>query len=315
MAIPFAAAAAATAKGFASLTLKEVLVSAAKELPSAAGAEFSKQQIAEKLAGTQTSELTLLSQQDAFRAGETGARELGAEETPQNAKSELGEKLGTPENISERNGGEVMRLEEKLESQQQEITAIRENLESLKNEISPGWENVKGEDGRFYFNSSSPAAKLLNGDLPKNSEIVYDNEIGKNTITYKTDDMGRVSETSVDRLTHADGIRDSNQQQLCRKLKDGLPGDDAGHIIAREFGGPSEQINLTPMNADINRHGEWRKMEREIDSAINDGKEVTNYNCKEYFDGESKRPTGFDVSYEIDGELHQKYIDNTPRGL
>ena len=58
------------------------------------------------------------------------------------------------------------------------------------------------------------------------------------------------------------------------RIKDGVKGEDqGGHLIARIFNGPSEQINYIPQNAKLN-NGEWRAMENEWKKELKAGKRV-----------------------------------------
>jgi len=53
------------------------------------------------------------------------------------------------------------------------------------------------------------------------------------------------------------------QQRKAVEIKDGVKGEDqGGHLIARIFNCPGEQINYIPQNAKLN-NGEWRAMENE----------------------------------------------------
>ena len=55
--------------------------------------------------------------------------------------------------------------------------------------------------------------------------------------------------------------------------------------------------------------GEWKTMENSWATAINSGKKV-DVKIKVIFDGNSKRPSGYDVEYWIDGERHKKPFIN-----
>lgn len=157
-------------------------------------------------------------------------------------------------------------------------------------------------------------ANLLNGELPSNSKIIIKNKHGDNTITVHTDNLSRPRLYDVSQVTKTDGTRDIYQQYLCNFQKDGFPTDDAGHILAREFGGPCEQINLMPMDSHTNRYGEWRLMEKDIGRALDHGDAVTDFKTEIVYDGTSKRPLGFEVSYKNNGSTVYEYIDNTARG-
>lgn len=168
-------------------------------------------------------------------------------------------------------------------------------------------------DGKSIFSlTSGKDVDALNGMLPNNSIIEVQSQSG-NLIECKVDEVGRINEFRIENIERIDGTRDLTQQSLCRELKDGLPTDDAGHILAREFGGPTEQFNLLPMDSYVNRHGEWRLMEHDWKNALSDGKSISDVCIRVDYDGINKRPTGFEVDYKIDGEVCSTYIDNSPK--
>ena len=45
------------------------------------------------------------------------------------------------------------------------------------------------------------------------------------------------------------------------KIKGGLPNDVGGHIVAHSIDGPSEAINILPMDSSFNNCDEWKEME------------------------------------------------------
>ena len=93
-----------------------------------------------------------------------------------------------------------------------------------------------------------------------------------------------------------------------------LPDDDGGHLIARSFGGSKDIDNLVPQSKYINRsfkeNGDWYNMEKEWQKAIDKGKDVKNIKIKVKYEGQSQRPSGFSVIYEIGSARHSRYIHN-----
>lgn len=78
-----------------------------------------------------------------------------------------------------------------------------------------------------------------------------------------------------------------------------------GHIIARIFNGPGEQINYVPQTATLN-NGEWKTMEKKWNDALSEGKKVEVDIKINYAD--NLRPTDFDVTYIIktsDGKIEK----------
>lgn len=116
---------------------------------------------------------------------------------------------------------------------------------------------------------------------------------------YHTDDMGRVVKTVAD-LDDIVRVRLGNQQIRAIDVKDGVRGtDQGGHIIASRFFGPGEQINMYPMVDKLNL-GAWKQMETSWADAMVEKKDVI-VNIEAVFNGTSKRPEAFEVSYWIDG--------------
>lgn len=194
------------------------------------------------------------------------------------------------------------------------LDTTREYGMNYTNPDVQGWDKFYINDcnGRSFFKiSGGQDTGVLNGPLYENAVFESPTQSG-NIITSWTDEFGRIEKMNIDKIECYDGVRDLNQQKKCNDLKNGLSSDDAGHLLAREFGGPTEQFNLTPMDSYTNRHGEWRYMEQEWKKNMNEGKSISDVNYQVYYEGDSKRPTGFEVSYKVDGEIETRYIDNSP---
>ena len=97
--------------------------------------------------------------------------------------------------------------------------------------------------------------KVLNNELEPNKIYKVDD------YSYFTDEAGRVNKVSGElKLETKD--RNIYQQGKSVEIKDGVRGkDQGGHIIARIFNGPGEQINYVPQTATLN-NGEWKTMEK-----------------------------------------------------
>ena len=123
--------------------------------------------------------------------------------------------------------------------------------------------------------------------------------------SYFTDEAGRVNKVSGElKLETKD--RNIYQQGKSVEIKDGVRGkDQGGHIIARIFNGPGEQINYVPQTATLN-NGEWKSMEKKWNDALSEGKKVEVDIKINYAD--NLRPTDFDVTYIIktsDGKIEK----------
>lgn len=175
-----------------------------------------------------------------------------------------------------------------------------------------GWKDVKtvnDSGSEIYRIAYDGERSILNNTPPENATIFVGRENGSD-IRYETDEKGRVAECNIPSVERQDGVRNDYQQARCVDTKDGIHGrDDGGHLLAREYGGPAEQINLLPMESGINRNGEWRRMEKEIGKYLDAGNSVTDLSIKPQYEGDSRRPTGFEVEYSV-SERRNGYIDN-----
>ena len=141
------------------------------------------------------------------------------------------------------------------------------------------------------------------GTLKPNQEY----KAGENGYTYKTDANGNISSAHADELkfkTH-DGRLNHNSNTAGK-----LPGDDAGHLFADQFGGSPDLDNLVSQRSDLNRAvkntDNYRSMEREWSNALKNGQNVTDVDIKLSYKNGSSRPSSFNVSYKIDGELFRR---------
>jgi hypothetical protein len=129
----------------------------------------------------------------------------------------------------------------------------------------------------------------------------------KNSYLYKTNDSGFPVQ-AYGKLDLEKGIR-SKQGSDIGKL--GLPGDQGGHLIGTRFDGPPDAFNIVPQNAKLN-NGEWKRMENEWADSLKEGKEVIVL-IEPIKNGDSVRPSAFEVVYQIDGELFQNtFVNQAP---
>lgn len=129
--------------------------------------------------------------------------------------------------------------------------------------------------------------KALNSELKPNTIYKVDD------YSYFTDEAGRVNKVSGElKLETKD--RNVYQQGKSVDVKNGIKGDDqGGHIIARVFNGPGEQINYVPQTAKLN-NGEWKSMEKKWKDALSEGKKVE-VDIQIIYNSNSKRPKRFEV--------------------
>lgn len=135
-------------------------------------------------------------------------------------------------------------------------------------------------------------------------------------LTFKTDDLGRVfylKEVYLNGETtkRSKTTRKYHQTDLnnIRKMKDGRPEiDQAGHLAAYDYNGPTEGINIVPMSENLNK-GDWRNMECKVKNAIDNKSDVILEKHIKY-EGESYRPTAIDVTCTIDNTKENYCFDN-----
>lgn len=185
----------------------------------------------------------------------------------------------------------------------------------------PKTRNPETGETEIHLKSGKDSDVLNQVPCPPNVQIHIDDKQGENYTIVTTDEKGRI--VSVERpqleiVDPSDRQRDPVQTGRTFELKDGRSDsegermDDGGHVVADEFGGSSEQTNLVPQDSEVNRHGAWRDMEKQIEGELKKEppSQVTNFKVDIAYEGESSRPVAFEVSYEVNGEPVQFVIIN-----
>lgn len=139
------------------------------------------------------------------------------------------------------------------------------------------------------------------GDL-LSDVVYYTGEFGDHMGV--TDDLGRLVEMHVDDLKLSNSPRPPHNPNTPGKL----PGDQAGHIIADQFGGSPELDNLVSQLTNVNK-SQYRKLEIEWANALKEGKSVT-VNVKMNYAADGVRPVSFDITYSIDGKEFSTILSN-----
>ncbi len=173
-----------------------------------------------------------------------------------------------------------------------------EILENLKNDKSVG-EIIDINSNKQLIIENSGIKGNWNKAL--NSELEPSKIYKVNDYSYFTDETGRVNKVSGELKLEAKD-RNIYQQRKSVEIKDGIKGEDqGGHIIARIFNGPGEQINYVPQTAKLN-NGEWKSMENSWKKSLSEGKKIE-VDIQIIYDSDksTKRPLGFFVEYKIDG--------------
>lgn len=179
------------------------------------------------------------------------------------------------------------------------VDAISEtNKENENKELA----DINGNGKISVDDNSKPYAE--NGELLPNAEYVL------NGNKYVTDDKGRIIQVEG----KLDLPSETTERPKLPDTPDRKESDDRGHLVAREFGGSDEIGNLVSMDSEVNRNGDFRKLELELKQAIKDGSEVS-IKTDVVYDGDSKRPSAFKVTYTIDGEAYVKTIINERKNV
>ncbi len=166
------------------------------------------------------------------------------------------------------------------------------------------------------------------GVKPKNGKEVYVNMLLNSVhlpsalylvdnISYYTDNRGRIKRVYCPDLHLKSRGRNQSSQKYSVKFKDGVSGDNCGHLIPQALDGPAEQINFVPQRRDLNA-GEILELEKKAINAKKNGRKVS-YEIRIFYHGSDKRPYGFENNvkvYNQDGKLINNYtgiFDNTPK--
>lgn len=145
--------------------------------------------------------------------------------------------------------------------------------------------------------------------VPAEKEIRFD-EMGpkakyeKNGYTFETDELGRPTAVGG-HLKLETGPRSQQQREVGHQGKET---DEGGHLIATRFDGPPDGFNLVPQDVNLNR-GAWKAMENDWAEALEEDQPVEVAITPVYL-GETKRPDGFDVIYQIGQDLYTKTFYN-----
>ncbi|SFZ97117.1 Fibronectin type III domain-containing protein [Chryseobacterium limigenitum] len=169
--------------------------------------------------------------------------------------------------------------------------------EILNNEIRA----TAGDAGQGWNKFLNVAPPLM-----KNFKYVVDN----GRYVFETDELGRVNKAVMEDVDIISRARNETYQQETKKVKDGYPNDDGGHIFRNEWGGPSEQINYFSQSPAQNRAGgDWYNMEQEI-SSLKKNNPSSKYKAEMVFvfEGSSKRPTSMRVRLSENGVVKKNYL-------
>lgn len=195
-------------------------------------------------------------------------------------------------------------------------------------ERSQRWVAAFDNRGKFCGLVSENTIVADAGTKPKNGKEVYVNMLLNtihlpsahylvDNISYYTDSRGRIKKVFCPDLNLKGRGRNQSSQKYSVKFKDGIQGDNCGHLIPQALDGPAEQINFVPQRRDLNG-GEILALEQKAINAKKQGYKVS-YEIRILYHGSDKRPYGFENNvkvYDKNGKLVRNYsgvFDNSPK--
>lgn len=162
----------------------------------------------------------------------------------------------------------------------------------------------------YELNGSKYETDDNGNNYKKEGELLADTTYEINGYKYETDDKGRV--ISAEGTLHLSDTPRKTINEDNVGGEDKRETDDRGHLIADRFDGSNKIDNLVSMDANLNR-GDFKKVENLLADALADGKEVT-LKVEPVYEGDSKRPSSFIVTYSIDGEEKVVVFSNERKG-
>ncbi len=159
------------------------------------------------------------------------------------------------------------------------------------------------EPGVFRFDTMDDFNRAANNPHP---DVRYEYE----GMSWRTDVEGRPIEVGGELTLNPVGRNDPSLQTDIGKGPDAKDTDVGFHLIADSLGGPTNRLNVLPGNgkpiddglANLNQ-GQYARMEKRLRDALKDGRSVSIEIKPQYGRAGDRRPTRFDVSAWIDGQL------------
>lgn len=128
---------------------------------------------------------------------------------------------------------------------------------------------------------------------------------------YTTNENGRIISCEAKPVRSPENPRD-NEAQRQAGGENRRPNDQGGHIVGRDMNGDGGIGNLVAMDSKINQ-SDYKRMENDIKSALDEGKEVTTKTEMTY-SGDSERPDNITVTVTNDGKDTVYKFDNNLDG-
>lgn len=127
----------------------------------------------------------------------------------------------------------------------------------------------------------------------------------------RTDEAGRVIQTTFHIGKGALKAESHRYGKFIREIcqdKEALEGDHGGHLMADQFGGSSNVLNIVPMSAKVNL-SDFKKIEDQIRSSLENGIE-SDMNIELKYAAGSERPSWIIVKVKQNGKEVERVIEN-----
>ena len=164
-------------------------------------------------------------------------------------------------------------------------------------------------DGSHLFMNES-------GELVPHSHVKYQAGVDGSQYRFVTGGKGDNGGGLITDAYASDLDLKSNRPRLSHATDTSgkLPGDDAGHVFADQFNGPSGLDGVTSQAKNVNRavKGEYtyRSMEQDWARALKNNSRVSDVHVKINYGVGGKRPSSYDVNYNIDNQHFSRFFKN-----
>lgn len=156
-------------------------------------------------------------------------------------------------------------------------------------------------DGSTFETDDNGFVYMVDGKLKPNSTYELNGSV------YTTDGRGRIVSCEAKPQRSPENPRD-NEAQREAGGEDRKENDQGGHIVSRDLNGDGGGGNLVAMDSKINQ-SDYKRMENEIKSALDEGKDVT-ARIEIIYEGDSNRPDTITVKVTADGRDTVYKFDN-----
>lgn len=169
-------------------------------------------------------------------------------------------------------------------------------------------DNISVCDAPIVKEMKEPIKNKLDGPKTDEYELKPNCEFTIDGVTYKTDEQGRIILCDGKAVATPEGERDTKAQAMAGG-PDRKEGDQGGHILARIFGGAKGMENLLAMRGTAINESVYKRMENAISKEVKADRQV-HFHADIAYDGDSKRPSKFVITYTVEGRETVVYFDN-----